>query len=143
VDKTRARMSKLSNKRLIFGNTKDEWSKPPSYIGGGIGMQICKLKKTENFVENENENEKKFKNENEKIKYFEFIYSIEFNNLHEKYKRIADSGDINNMAIFLSQNPYHPEGFLQLVCLYIYVYICIFSFVCIYIYRYIYKIMYV
>jgi hypothetical protein len=88
-------------------------------------MQICTSKKNEKITEqNENENEKNLKTENEKIKNFEFIYSVEFNNLHEKYKRIADSGDINNMAIFLSQNPYHPEG-VNIYIIYVYICFCI------------------
>jgi hypothetical protein len=95
-------------------------------------MQIC-IKKNEKIIEkneNENENEKNLKTENEKIKFFEFIYSVEFNNLHEKYKRIADSGDINNMAIFLSQNPYHPEGvFIHVVYIYTFVFVYIYIYI--------------
>ena len=30
--------SKLTNRRLIFGSPKEDWTRPPSYVGGGVGM---------------------------------------------------------------------------------------------------------
>jgi hypothetical protein len=43
-------------------------------------------------------------------KTFQIVYSAEFSRLHEQYSMIANSGDVNRLAVFLSQHPYHPEG---------------------------------
>ena len=53
-------------------------------------------------------------------KQFKFIYSDEFSRLHQQYLITADSGDVNRLALFLSHNPYHPEGSLFIYNLLIY-----------------------
>lgn len=86
---------------MIFGPAKDEWVKPPSFIGGGIGMAVG--------MPGEGK-EKEGGSTDKTVTYFHFTYSTEFARLHELYSMIANSGDVNRLAIFLSQNPYHPEG---------------------------------
>ena len=49
-------------------------------------------------------------------KKFKFIYSVEFSRLHQQYLTTADSGDVNRLALFLSHNPYHPEGKFEFLC---------------------------
>ena len=61
--------------------------------------------------EKEKEKEKEGGGSNDRgVTYFHFTYSTEFARLHELYSMIANSGDVNRLAVFLSQNPYHPEG---------------------------------
>ena len=100
ANKSKAKSNKIISKRLIFGIPKDDWVKPPSFSGGGMGMT--------------NYNPVKINTTEMPYQYFKFIYSEEFSRLHEQYLIVSNSGDVNRLAMFLSQYPYHPEGFVQL-----------------------------
>jgi hypothetical protein len=123
--------STLISQRLIFGPAKDEWMKPPSFIGGGIGMKLCTPAAATaaaaavvvtGHVGGESDNDADLNVDSVDVdgdvplhahthcKTFQIVYSAEFSRLHEQYSMIANSGDVNRLALFLSQHPYHPEG---------------------------------
>ena len=89
----------LNIKRLVFGSPKEDWIKPPSYIGGGFGMEKCP---------------RDSRNMSGSAVYFRYIWSDEYSKLYERYLTVQNSGDANMLVTFLSQNPYQVEGLLQL-----------------------------
>jgi hypothetical protein len=94
--------------RLIFGPSKDEWMKPPSYIAGGIGMIV--LTSTDTAPTHTDRDSKSTSNRDRGEKHFQFVYSAEFARLHDQYNMLASTGDVNRLATFISHHPYHPEG---------------------------------
>jgi hypothetical protein len=102
----------LSFQRLIFGPSKDEWMKPPSFIAGGIGMIALTSTDTaptdKDSKSNSNSNSNRDRERGEK--HFQFVYSAEFARLHDQYNMLASTGDVNRLATFISHHPYHPEG---------------------------------
>lgn len=88
------RSSQSHVRKFIFGMPREDWMKPPHFIAGGMGMTKI--------------------SSNEREKVFTFEWSKDFLKLNEEYVQVQDSGDPNRLVLFLSQHPYHPEGFLQL-----------------------------
>ncbi len=46
--------------------------------------------------------------------WFRFQWSDEYASLHRQYCIVQNSGDANRLVLFLSRNPFHVDGFLQL-----------------------------
>jgi hypothetical protein len=98
--------------------------KPPSFIGGGIGMKLCPTAtttakdniggettcSTDTDADTDAVDVDAPPDTHTHCKTFQIVYSAEFARLHEQYTMIANSGDVNRLAVFLSQHPYHPEG---------------------------------
>lgn len=91
-----------SSKKLLFGNQKHDWTKPPVLSGGGYGLSPTAGPKYD-------------KDSNQRgIFWFEMRLSEEYLNLNDQYTLVQNSGDANRLVMFLSQYPYHLEGLLQL-----------------------------
>lgn len=165
--------SKLTNRRLIFGSPKEDWTRPPSYVGGGVGMvaynPTARTHPSDASITIGAASDGIHGSGDGSVTvgpmYYKFIHSAEFQRLNSQYQvystrhppfsysqfmsfctetlsypclypafvfslsllcfvvfvpcvvsyqMIADSGDVNRLAIFLSTHPYHPEGLLQL-----------------------------
>lgn len=106
--------------RLIFGPSKDEWMKPPSFIAGGIGMialtsaDIAHTDRDKDSKSNSNSTSNRDRDRDRGEKHFQFVYSAEFARLHDQYNMLASTGDVNRLATFISHHPYHPEGTEQI-----------------------------
>jgi hypothetical protein len=102
--------------RLIFGPSKDEWMKPPSFIAGGIGMialsstDTASVDKDRDSKGNSTSTSTSTRDRERGEKHFQFVYSAEFARLHDQYNMLASTGDVNRLATFISHHPYHPEG---------------------------------
>eukprot|EP01041_Mallomonas_annulata_P006131 gene6131-12416_t len=92
-------------RKFIFGQPKEEWSRPPSYIGGGIGM--------DRYIPSTVVTDKEHINHGCPM-WFRFNWSEEYKRLHEQYIDIQNSNDVNILLLFLSRNPHQAEGLLQL-----------------------------
>jgi hypothetical protein len=97
-----------THRKLIFGIPKEDWIKPYSFMGGGIGLKECFI------IEKDNSNN----NNNNKNKYFEFHYSKEYDKVNDEFNNVQNTGDANRLVIFLSHNPCHTEGLLQLAMIF-------------------------
>jgi hypothetical protein len=88
------------NKKLYFSQQKDDWTKPPSFIAGGIGMQKVPVSSDATG----------------KLPYtmYSFEWSKEYKQLQVIYEVVQHLGDPNYLVMFLANNPYHVEGFLEL-----------------------------
>lgn len=83
-------------KRFLLTRSVTDWPKPPSLIGGGIGMEKITSSSMSDTIE------------------FKFTHSESFNKLYDVYFSVSDSGDPNQLVLFLNRYPYHSEGLLQL-----------------------------
>lgn len=83
-----------SYKKYYIVQPQEDWGKPLHYISGGQGMDQVKMEGD--------------------IKYFSFKWSSDYEKLNDDFIEIQNSGDANNLVLFLSQYPYHTEGLLTL-----------------------------
>ena len=107
-----------SNMNEVEEGGEEEMGIPLKCNNDSDDINIEKVDVDENLITSSTEKEVKHMNNVPKnvprnvLKQFKFIYSDEFSRLHEQYLITADSGDVNRLALFLSHNPYHPEGSL-------------------------------
>ena len=90
------------NKKLLFGNPKDEWPRPLSFINGGITMRKVESKSLGNQSNPLLEN------------MFEIQWSREYQQLQKEYLQVQSTGDANQLCVFISHHPHHLEALLQL-----------------------------
>lgn len=94
--------------RFIFGMPKDEWLKPPSYVGGGVGMAPSRPSETMGT------GDPALGSRLRGSKMFQFIWADEYAIVNDQFRAIQQSGDANRLVTFLAQHHYHLEGLLQL-----------------------------
>jgi hypothetical protein len=101
----RPRSSAANKKRFFFGEPKLHWVniKPPTYIGGGIGMIHSK-------------DDGSTSNKEAEVVRFSFQYSETYHNKQRmQYEtQVQPSADVNILAIFVANNPYCVEALYQL-----------------------------
>eukprot|EP00934_Nitzschia_sp_Nitz4_P001531 Nitzschia sp. Nitz4//scaffold193_size40683//1159//5990//NITZ4_007493-RA/size40683-processed-gene-0.9-mRNA-1//1//CDS//3329540261//1531//frame0 len=99
----------------VFGPPKENWSKPPHYVGGGIGMTTCDNGPTSASLpwpyEEMAEDDPRCP---EVGRWFRFQYSDNYKRDLHDFKRIQASGDPNALALFIAHHPYIVEALLQL-----------------------------
>lgn len=132
------------NRRLLFGQPRENWMKPPAYGLGGIGMEKIDTAKAaavpavaaaataaEPSVEGD-QSESSIAaggavaqsahsgsgGKDAATQWFQFVGSKDFEFLNSQYAIIERSGDINLIIMFLAHFPYHPRAFLQVAALY-------------------------
>jgi hypothetical protein len=89
--------------RFVFGMPKDDWAKPPSYVGGGVGMTASPAGKSCTDASRMSGRQ-----------VFQFMWADEYLKINEQFEMIQKSGNANRLVQFLSQYYYHQEGLLQL-----------------------------
>lgn len=94
--------------RFIFGMPKDEWLKPPSYIGGGVGMDASASS------EDMGSGDRLLGSRLKGCRMYQFVWADEYVKINEEFTLIQQSGDANRLVTFLSRYHYHQEGLLQL-----------------------------
>lgn len=83
-------------RKFLFSVPKVEWTKPPSFVAGGMGMQ------------------KVWQDTSTGESLFRFQWSYDYYVLNERFKMVKAAGDANVLVMFLANHPYHAEGFLLL-----------------------------
>eukprot|EP01033_Poteriospumella_lacustris_P019490 gene19490-14123_t len=93
----------FSHRRWLFGQPDDDWGKPPSIIGGGMGMTRLHTEYLPGTTTKE-------------ILYnvFTFKWSKEYLKLASLYQIAKATGDPNYLVMFLANYPYYAEGFIDL-----------------------------
>ncbi|CAM9276726.1 unnamed protein product, partial [Ectocarpus fasciculatus] len=94
--------------RFVFGMPKDEWLKPPSYAGGGVGMRAVRA--PVDMCTGDVSLGARLRGRT----FYQFVWADEYVRVNEQFSVIQRSGDANRLVVFLSQNYYHMEGLLQL-----------------------------
>jgi hypothetical protein len=109
------------NRRAVFGSPKEDWpKKPPSYVAGGIRMVqvISSADSGSGSDVGEGHPLNSYPAWQQSLyagrHWFTFQWSAEYRQLQGKFERVQSSGDANLLVHFLSQNPYHLDGLLQL-----------------------------
>jgi len=101
LGQARPRSVTTSKKRFFFGEPKAHWmnNKPPTYIGGGVGMVPIATATSEN----------------EKLQFL-FQYSETYTTTKRGpfEGQVQPSADVNILAMFVADNPYCVEALYQL-----------------------------
>ena len=93
-------------KKLYFGKARENWSRPPSYVGGGMGMEIVNnnVSIPHPYMDSVDYN---------KVQWHQFIQSDTYAAMEGEFERIANLGDVNMLAMFVAENPYCASALLQ------------------------------
>ena len=99
---------------FLFGQPKDGWTRPPHFVGGGIGMTTYEqhphlVPWPYSLLHDEEPDALK-----DPVRWFSFMHSDTYTNDMELYYEIQQSGDVNALASFVTDNPFIPEALLQL-----------------------------
>lgn len=113
----------LNSKRYVFGAPSEDWTRPPAFMAGGIGMSKVATKHRHrqqyaNARLNMNGNDKYYTSSDNVCEWYAFDWSGEFRFLHDQYQYIEDTGDANLLVMFLTHFPHHTPGLLQLSMVY-------------------------
>jgi hypothetical protein len=107
-----ARSNRRGRQAQIFGPPRDNWPRPPHYVGGGMGMASCENDQSLPWPYSDmKEGDDRCP---ELDRWFKFIYSDSYLRDCEDYERIKASGDPNALAMFIAHHPFIVEPLLQL-----------------------------
>jgi hypothetical protein len=107
-------------KKYLFGKAKPEWGKPPSFVGGGLGVKELTQESVPWPYNGNNGND--FPN----AKWFTFQMSDTYSQINRKYEEMlsnpqAGMQDPNLLAMFVADNPFFAETILQMAMVLYYV----------------------
>eukprot|EP00984_Skeletonema_dohrnii_P027137 scaffold16595_cov174-Skeletonema_dohrnii-CCMP3373.AAC.2 len=129
-------------KKYLFGKVKPEWGKPPSFVGGGLGVKELTQDVLEEEEGNkwsvpwpynesgdgcgEDDDENKEKDAFPNAKWFTFDMSDTYSEINRKYEQMlsnpqAGMQDPNLLAMFVADNPFFAETILQMAMVLYYV----------------------
>mmetsp|Transcript_32837 Transcript_32837/g.72059 ORF Transcript_32837/g.72059 Transcript_32837/m.72059 type:complete len:594 (+) Transcript_32837:769-2550(+) len=107
-------------RKFAFGRPGESWGRPPSYVGGGLGMEIKNSTDVAKLIPwpystmlDSNDSRYEY-NPYQKARWHSFIRSDSYLVQCAEYDQVASSGDVNALALFVADNPYHAEASLQL-----------------------------
>jgi hypothetical protein len=110
--------SSRRRQNTLFGPPRDNWPRPPHYVGGGIGMRSCEEVSSSSsgqvlpwpYCDMKEKDLRCPSPQN----WFEFIYSDSYQRDYRDLETIIASGDPNNLALFVAHHPFVVEALLQL-----------------------------
>lgn len=96
----------------LFGPARDGWTRPPHYVGGGIGMttydqQARNIPWPYNQVETTSSYA-------DRTRWFCFMHSDSYERDCRDFEIIQQSGDLNALVMFIVHHPFVTEALLQL-----------------------------
>jgi hypothetical protein len=111
LDKKQRKLSQVQLKKLVLGPPPEDWpSRPPSFVGGGIGMVRCDAPAgLSDWMRHAH---------GESAEWFEFKLSDAYVQLDKRYEMIQATHDLDLLAVFVSQTPYHVDALMQLAMVY-------------------------
>jgi len=112
----------LSSRRrhnTLFGPPRDDWPRPPHYVGGGIGMRSCEeMSSSSSSVQALPWPYCDMKEKDSRCpsiqNWFEYIYSDSYQRDYRDLETVIASGDPNYLALFVAHHPFVVEALLQL-----------------------------
>lgn len=96
-------LSRMYHRRCFFGGPKEDWQRPPTFVGGGL-----RLSRVRAPVDCETSSGE------EARAWFAFEWSPALQALQHDYRRVQETCNPNALAIFLAQHPHYAEGLLTL-----------------------------
>ena len=98
----------IIGKKLYFGKPRDDWSRPPSFVGGGMGMEVLSddVAVPQPYA---------ILQDYQNAQWHQFIQSDTYATMEAEFERVANIGDVNMLAMFVAQNPFCASALLQ-VC---------------------------
>lgn len=128
---TSAGRSRKNRQALLFGPPRVGWSRPPHYVGGGIGMTSYdreprhlswpyEYQESDDISSNQEETSPiEQKGDDRLLKtvekhWFTFMHSDSYQQDCGDYKQIQQSGDLNALVMFVAHHPFVTEALLQL-----------------------------
>lgn len=106
-------------RKTLFGPPRDGWTRPPNYVGGGLGMTSYDIDPRSipwpysdpSLVEVDQEARQAW---SDARNWFTFQYSDSYAKDSLDYETIQQSGDINALILFIAHHPYVVGALLQL-----------------------------
>ncbi len=95
-------LTQLYNRRCFFGPPKEDWPRPPTYVGGGLRMVRVEAPADCRDPEEAARD------------WYAFEWSPSFQALQQDYERVVATCDPNALAIWLAHNPHYVDGLLTL-----------------------------
>lgn len=99
---------------FLFGQPKEGWTRPPHFVGGGIGMTTYEQHPQLVPWPYSSLHDGELDGLKDPLRWFTFMHSDTYTNDMEMYYEIQQSGDVNALASFVTDNPFIPEALLQL-----------------------------
>ena len=99
---------------LLFGQPRDGWTRPPHFVGGGIGMTTYEQHPQPLPWPYTALHDAELDGVKDPRHWFTFMHSDTYANDLEMYYEIQQSGDVNALASFVADNPFIPDALLQL-----------------------------
>lgn len=102
-------------RQIVFGPPRDNWPRPPHYVGGGMGMVTYEtVEKAPAIPWPYSEMKAGDERCPEAHRWFLFTYSDSYERDREDFDRIRASGDPNALALYIAHHPFVVEALLQL-----------------------------
>jgi len=131
-----------SRRRYLFGTPNVQWGRPPTYLGGGLGMVTIDYSENDadesscppwpysTFTNNDDDDDDDAISTSSPDNYYQpqnttwYTYnpSDTYTTLTKHYDSLTNTstarggamGDVNSLALFVAENPYYTEATLQL-----------------------------
>ncbi|OWY93693.1 hypothetical protein PHMEG_00036819, partial [Phytophthora megakarya] len=91
---------RVTTKKVMMVSPLDEWSRPPTFVGGGIRWTRSNKPKGAGW--------------NSLCNYFEITWSMAYKKLQEEFELLQRTHDPNLIAHFLQRYPYHIDALLTM-----------------------------
>ena len=107
-------------KFVFVGRPAEAWGRPPSHIGGGLGIDILAKSRPADSAtipwpySTLGGDGGTDVNPYRDARWHSFLWSDSYAAQCADYEMVAGSGDANALAMFVADNPYHAEASLQL-----------------------------
>ncbi|KAG7346622.1 inositol-pentakisphosphate 2-kinase [Nitzschia inconspicua] len=119
---SKPRSSRRGNRQnFVFGPPKDNWPRPPHYVGGGMGMaSYDDLQKEDTNSSPIHVPMPYYHMEEDDLRrpplsqWFQFTFSDSYHRDMDDFETIEESGDANLMAMFVAHHPFIASALLQL-----------------------------
>ena len=115
IEDTAPARSRRGRQPSLFGPARDNWPRPPHYVGGGIGMVTYETADQTPTIpwpySDMKDGDERCPSMN---RWFLFKYSDSYERDREDFERIKASGDPNALALFIAHHPFVVEALLQL-----------------------------
>lgn len=112
-----------SRQPLLFGPAREGWTRPPSYVGGGIGMvrlsdldpdsPAAKLPWPYNEISTIQDTDDIWSGTADLSNWFLFLHSPDFASQVEDFRKVQQMGDFNTLMLFVVHHPFVTEALFQ------------------------------
>lgn len=111
-----SRTNRRGRQAQIFGPPRDNWPRPPHYVGGGMGMTTYSNQKDPPALPWPYSEMKEGDERCPSLdRWFKFMYSDSYNRDRADFEMVKSSGDPNALGMYISHHPFVVEALIQMV----------------------------